>query len=106
MTRGRRREASTEYPHLGAVCAKTLNPPTSPLPGYIRISPGGSGGSTRDSAYLGPKYDGIVLGGGKPPRDITRPGKLGADADASDEVHGLVAEGSPRQRRASPLLVA
>lgn len=82
MTRGRRREASTEYPHLGAVCAKTLNPPTSPLPGYIRISPGGSGGSTRDSAYLGPKYDGIVLGGGKPPRDITRPGKLGADADA------------------------
>jgi hypothetical protein len=82
MTRGRRQEAASEYPHLGAVCAKGLAPERSPLPGYIKISPGGSGGSTRDSAYLGPKYDGIVLGNGKPPRNIARPGSLGAEADA------------------------
>ena len=80
MTRGRRQETATEYPHFGAVTAKTLESAASGLPGYIRISPGGNG-TTRDSAYLGPKYDGIVLGNGKPPADVDRPKGLSGLAD-------------------------
>jgi hypothetical protein len=86
MTRGRRQEPASDYPHLGAVCAKALAPPRSPLPGYIRITPGGGGGSTRDSAYLGPRHDGIVLGSGGPPQNIARPESLTPEEDMRRRV--------------------
>src|SRR6186997_1833969 len=44
MTTGRNRMIGTDYPHLGAVAAKTLTPAERfPLPGHILIRGGGSG---------------------------------------------------------------
>jgi len=83
MTRGRKQDPATEYPHLGSVCSKTIAPADGALPGYIQITPGGSGGKKNDSAYLGPKYASVVLGGGKPPQYSALPGSVSADSDAS-----------------------
>ena len=57
----------TDYPHLGAVAAKTLTPERRfPLPGHILIRGGGSGNG--QAAYLGPKYASVVMDDGKPPQ--------------------------------------
>lgn len=81
MQTGRRQEPAASYPHLGALSSKLLAPKESPLPGYIQITPGGSGSRRDDAAYLGAKYASVVLGGGKPPKDTLRPKDLSAAAD-------------------------
>jgi uncharacterized protein (DUF1501 family) len=73
METGRRQEPAGDYPHLGAVCARALAPEGEALPGFIRITPGGSGGTSRDSAYLGPRYASVSLGNGQPPRNSALP---------------------------------
>lgn len=73
MTTGRRQTPAANYPVVGAVMAKALAPETSPLPGHIFIAPGGGGGRSNDSAYLGPKYGSVVLGNGQPPQYSTPP---------------------------------
>jgi len=77
MNYGRNKMPGTEYPHLGAVCAKALERSDNPLPGHIRI-PGGSRGS--DAAYLGPKYASVGMNG-KPPANSARASNLTADND-------------------------
>jgi hypothetical protein len=81
MTTGRNRIGTgNEYPHLGAVAAKSLLPSENfPLPGHILIRGGGSGNS--QAAYLGPKYAGVIMDGGKPPQYTERPTSLTPDAD-------------------------
>src|SRR5215207_4246974 len=81
MTTGRNRMLGTDYPHLGAVAAKSLLPGEKfPLPGHILIRGGGSGG--HQAAYLGPKYASVVMDDGKPPQFTERPAALTAEADA------------------------
>jgi uncharacterized protein (DUF1501 family) len=81
MDTGRRRAPGQEYPVLGAVVAKALDRGgASALPGHIVVSPGGGGGRNADSAYLGPKYGSVVLGGGKPPQFSERPQGLAEEA--------------------------
>jgi len=85
MTRGRRQEQTTDYPHLGAVTAKMLSSAES-LPGFIHLesgrvlggnpSPGG-----QDAAYLGPRYASVVIDDGRPPKNTRRPQGLSAQAD-------------------------
>jgi len=82
MQTGRLQTPAAVYPHLGAVAAKSLAPVDSPLPGHIRISPGGSGGRSNDAAYLGPKYSAIVLGNGNPPQNSARPDSITVESDA------------------------
>lgn len=77
MTYGRDRMLGVEYPHLGAVCAKALESPSNPLPGFIRV-PGGSRGS--DAAYLGPKYASVGANG-KPPANSERPSTVSPEID-------------------------
>ncbi|MBI1313424.1 DUF1501 domain-containing protein [bacterium] len=77
MQYGRSQMPGTEYPHLGAVCAKTLERDDNPLPGHIRV-PGGSRGS--DAAYLGPQYASVGMNG-KPPANSERAGSLTEAAD-------------------------
>jgi len=80
MTTGRNRMLGTDYPHLGAVAAKTLTPQEDfPLPGHILIRGGGSGNG--QAAYLGPKYASVVMEDGKPPKYTERPASLTAEAD-------------------------
>ncbi len=83
MSTGRRKTPALEYPALGAVVAKALDRDgTDALPGHIVISPGGGGGRNADSAYLGPRYGSVTLGGGKPPQFSERPESL---AEASSQ---------------------
>ncbi len=81
MVTGRNRMLGTDYPHLGAVAAKTLTPEGRfPLPGHILIR--GGGGGTGQAAYLGPKYAAVVMEDGKPPAYTDRLASLSAEADA------------------------
>jgi hypothetical protein len=81
MTTGRNRMLGTEYPHFGAVAAKSLTPEGRfPLPGHILIR--GAGPGTSPSAYLGPKYASVVMDDGKPPKYTERLGGMTAEADA------------------------
>lgn len=73
---GRRQRQGVEDPEVGAVVAKALDTEGRSLPGHIVISPGGGGGRSADSAYLGPKYASIVLGNGNPPLYTQRPESL------------------------------
>ncbi len=81
METGRREEAATAYPKLGAVFSRILAPADSPLPGNVHISYGDDGARSNDAAYLGAKYASLVLGGGKPPQNTTRLDGLDAEAD-------------------------
>ncbi len=81
METGRREEAATAYPKLGAVFSRLLTPDDSPLPGSVHINYGDSGSRSNDAAYLGAKYASLVLGGGKPPQNTARPDGLDEAAD-------------------------
>ncbi len=73
MLTGRHKTPGQTYPELGAVVARGLDSAELTLPGHIKVSSGGSGSRNNDSAYLGPKYASISLGGGKPPANTERP---------------------------------
>jgi len=79
MTSGRDQPAPLDYPHLGAVVAKTLTPAGFALPGHILVR--GGGGNAGPSAYLGPRYAGVVMNDGLPPAHTSRPDSLSAEAD-------------------------
>jgi len=81
MLTGRRQTPAATFPEIGAVVARAVTPDNSPLPGHIRITAGGGGGRSNDSAYLGPKYASVVLGNGKPPANAARPGGVTPEAD-------------------------
>ena len=98
MTTGRNRMLGTDYPHLGAVAAKSLLPGDKfPLPGHILIRGGGSGG--HQAAYLGPKYASVVMDDGKPPQFTERPATLSAEADARRNAFRAVASDRFAARR-------
>jgi hypothetical protein len=80
MLHGRRQTPASEYPEFGAVAARALAEQDSGLPGHVKIYAGGGGSRSADSAYLGPKYSSVVLGGG-PPQNSTRPAGLSESAD-------------------------
>jgi hypothetical protein len=80
MLTGRRQSPAAEYPQIGSVMAKALADEQNPLPGHILITPGGGGGRGNESAYLGPRFSSLAVGGGKPPQNTERPGTI-TDAD-------------------------
>src|SRR5678815_5286735 len=80
MSTCRRKTPAQDYPVLGAVVAKSLDPGDSALPGHIGITPGGGGGRNADSAYLGPKFASVMLGNGKPPQFSERQKGLAEEA--------------------------
>lgn len=84
MVTGRRESPALDYPRLGAVAAKALAPPNSPLPGHIQITPGGGGGRSNDSAYLGPQFSSVVLGGGQPPQNTSPAVAAAIDAQRNE----------------------
>ncbi|HUF60605.1 MAG TPA: DUF1501 domain-containing protein [Verrucomicrobiales bacterium] len=80
MITGRRQTPAADYPEIGAVVARALDlEGSSALPGHIKIVPGGGGGRSADSAYLGPRYASVVLGNGNPPQHTERPESLTED---------------------------
>lgn len=85
MTTGHKQTPGTDYPHLGAISAKTLTPENFPLPGHIliRSSPGKRNveSETHKAAYLGPKFTNVTMYDGKPPKYTERPASLTTEAD-------------------------
>lgn len=81
MLTGRRQTPGASFPEIGAVVARAVTPDHAALPGHIRITAGGGGGRSNDSAYLGPKYASVVLGNGKPLANSARPANVTAEAD-------------------------
>lgn len=79
MTTGHKETPGTEYPHLGAVAAKSLTPTEFALPGHILIRGGGRG--SNPAAYLGPKFASVVMNEGEPPQFTQRPDSLTPEAD-------------------------
>ena len=79
MVSGRDQPAPVDYPHLGAVVAKTSTPAGFTLPGHILVRGGGGGAGT--AAYLGPRYAGVVMEDGRPPAYTSRPDAVSAEAD-------------------------
>ena len=80
MWTGRKQTPAADYPRIGAVAAKALAPEEGGLPGHIQITAGG-GGRANDSAYLGPKYAGLLMGNGQPPQNSARPDSISQIAD-------------------------
>ncbi len=78
MLTGYHQRAGIDYPQIGAVVAKSFDANDRSLPGHILITPGGAGGRSADSAYLGPKYSSVVLGNGNPPQNTALPAGLAA----------------------------
>lgn len=77
MTYGRNQMPGVENPHLGAVCARSLERSDNPLPGHIHIPGGGRG---NNAAYLGPRYASTGVNG-KPPANSQRVGSLTQEMD-------------------------
>lgn len=106
MMTGRRQTPPGNFPQIGAVAAKALTPVDSVLPGYIAITPGGSGGRGNDSAYLGPKYSSVSLGNGNPPQNTTRPENIAETSDASRQEYRRKANEKFLNRRRTALTEA
>lgn len=71
MTTGHKQIPGTDYPHLGAVVAKAITPAEFTLPGHVLIR--GAGTSMNKAAYLGPKFESVVMNNGQPPQFTERP---------------------------------
>ncbi|MFM8252513.1 MAG: DUF1501 domain-containing protein [Planctomycetota bacterium] len=99
MLTGRRQMPGASFPEIGAVAAKCLTPDQSPLPGHIRITPGGSGGRSNDSAYLGPKFASIALGNGNPPPNSKRPEAVTQASDDQRQAFRRLADETFAARR-------
>ncbi|MBS0210098.1 MAG: DUF1501 domain-containing protein [Planctomycetes bacterium] len=80
MLTGRTRTPGTDYPHLGALAAKTLASESFPLPGHILVK--GERGGVAGPAYLGPKFAAVELDGAKPPQYAERAADLTEATDA------------------------
>jgi len=100
MITGRKIMPGISYPEIGAVVAKGLDGGELMLPGHIKISPGGSGGRSSDSAYLGPKYASMSIGGDQPLANTARPADLKEEAvTMRDEFRCMLNDRFARRRR-------
>ncbi|MBX3438211.1 MAG: DUF1501 domain-containing protein [Planctomycetaceae bacterium] len=84
---GREQSPAANFPEISAVAAKSLTPEDYSLPGHILITPGGGGGRSNDSAYLGPKYASVQLGNGKPPQNTVLPDTITVESDAARQEY-------------------
>ncbi len=100
MLTGRKRMEGVSWPEIGAVVAKGLDEGELTLPGHVKISPGGTGGRSSDSAYLGPKYASMSIGGDKPLANSARPSDLKENAAARrDEFRCMLNDRFALRRR-------
>ena len=100
MLTGRHRMPGVNHPEIGAVVAKSLDEGGVSLPGHIKVAANGSGSRAADSAYLGPKYASMSLGGDKPLANSTRPSDLDEKAAAArNRMRSLVNDRFGMKRR-------
>jgi hypothetical protein len=61
MHTGHPRGGVVNYPSMGAVFARELEPPGLELPGFVSIAPGGLSSETFGAGFLDPRYAPLVL---------------------------------------------
>ena len=81
METGHPQRQGFEYPALGSAMAYHLQPPGSPLPGYININTGAAFG--QEAAFLGPRYAGLTLPAAGTPANLLRPESITDTQDAA-----------------------
>jgi len=82
MHTGRRQEPATDYPHFGSVCSKLLTSDDNPLPGYLTVTPSGSGNqNTKDATFLGPRHGSVNISDGKAPANLDKPNGITIDQE-------------------------
>ncbi|MFN5290342.1 MAG: DUF1501 domain-containing protein [Planctomycetia bacterium] len=82
MHTGRRQEPATDYPHFGSVCSKLLTSDDNPLPGYLAVTPSGSGNqNTKDATFLGPRHGSVNISDGKAPANLDKPNGISMDQE-------------------------
>lgn len=82
MHTGRRQEPATDYPHFGSVCSKLLTSDDNPLPGYLTVTPSGSGNqNTKDATFLGPRHGSVNISDGKAPANLDKPNGITMDQE-------------------------
>lgn len=100
MMTGRHPMPGAEYPEIGAVVAKSMDTSDVSLPGHIKVAPNGTGARSADSAYLGPKYASMTIGGDKPLANSVPPTDLTDDAEvARNQIRNLLNGQFARKRR-------
>lgn len=75
MLTGRREGTGLTYPEIGCVVNYHLTPHDLPVPGFV------STGYRNGAAFLGPRYDAVLVNAGTPPKDLERPATLAEAAD-------------------------
>lgn len=104
METGRKQTPGFEYPALGSAFAYHLNPPDSPLPGYIQLNSGAA--FPQEAAFLGPRYAGMSLPGTGTPANLLRPDSVNDLADARRRAMRAKISGRFEQGRKDSMLEA
>lgn len=98
IERGHKKSPTADYPHLGAVVAKSLEEGNSSLPGHIHVS-SGAGSRSSNSAFLGPKYSSISVGTNGGLRNSQLPGGMTASVNQQRQDFRRMANEQFLQRR-------
>lgn len=98
IERGHKQSPTADFPHLGALVAKTTEPENSALPGHIHVSSGG-GSRGSNAAYLGPKYSSIAVGTNGGLRNSQLPGGMTATLNDYRQSFRRMANEQFMQRR-------
>lgn len=98
IERGHKKSPTADYPHLGALVAKTTELDKSTLPGHIHVS-SGSGSRGSNAAYLGPKYSSITVGTSGGLRNSQLPGGMTATLNDARQSFRRMANEQFLQRR-------
>src|SRR5262249_44084825 len=104
MQRGRRPEGDIAYPDFGAVVAKELGRPGSPVPDYVSfyLATEGRGSGRPYAGFLGPRYGAMSLERSLKPENIDRPTDLTESEHAEREhLRRFLSDRFNRERNAA-----
>ncbi len=100
IQRGDPSDRGVPYPYFGAAVAYQLGATGKGLPPYVVVKPGEGGFVRRDAGFLGLQYGAVVLGDGKPPRNIQRHPALSVfDATERDALRHTADQRYRKRRR-------
>ncbi len=100
METGRRPEPGTEFPDLGAICARELGRRDSQVPDYVSMYTSTEGRRKGTSGFLGSRYAPMFLSDQMKPKNIARLESVSvSDHQARNDLRSLLAKGFAEHRR-------
>jgi len=102
METGRRPEQGTEFPDLGAICARELGRADSQVPDYVSMYSATEGRRKGTSGFLGARYAPMFLSDKMVPQNIRRPESISAiDHKERADLRELLAQRFARHRHSN-----